>query len=143
MERNQRMEIPFRKTLDNTIYKTRIIKSLGGFPRLLISPGLDIVLNQRIEANGFKWSVNYMTVSIHLRKGLKDELTHYYWYGIYHRQLNASYDLKRTIRIAFLSPLQALHIAVNKRSTQVFYIYPLIRFAILAGALSKREKPPY
>ncbi len=69
------------KTLDNTIYKTKIIRALGGFPKLRINAGVDTTLAYKIDHSGYKWIVDYNMQSIHLRKGLRQELNHQYWYG--------------------------------------------------------------
>ena len=37
------------KTLDNTIYKTKIIRSLGGFPKLQVNAGVDTTLAYEIS----------------------------------------------------------------------------------------------
>lgn len=134
----------YGKTLDNTIYKTRIVRLLGGFPRLLISAGVDNVLAQRIHSNGFKWKVDYSVRSIHLRKGLKDELAHYYWYGTCANQLepvlfSKPVNLKSMVLRAFFSPFRGLEVAIKKNAPQVVYIYPLIRLAILKGIFDGRK----
>lgn len=134
----------YGKTLDNTIYKTKIIRLLGGFPRLRISAGIDNVLAQHIHIKGFEWKVDYSVRSTHLRKGLKDELAHYYWYGTCSCQLeyilfNRPCDLKGVVSRAFFSPFRGLHIAVKKKVPEAVYIYPLIRFTILSGVLCGRK----
>jgi len=148
-ERYQRREkeveaFLYGKTLDNTIYKTKVIKRLGSFPKLSISAGVDNVLAQRIHLNQFKWKVDYSVKSTHLRKGLRDELAHYYWYGTCSSQsaqilFNKPCDLKGITLRAFFSPFRGLQVAIKKRVPEAFYIYPLIRFTILRGALKGRK----
>lgn len=133
------------KTLDNTIYKTAVIRSLGGFPKLSISTGVDTVLAYQIYVRGYKWKVNYTVKSIHLRRRLKDELAHRYWYGTCHDALNMTLlnkpaDLKKMLIRLFFSPVRGLHIAIKKRCVQAVYIYPLIRFSILRGIFDGRKK---
>lgn len=134
----------YGKTLDNTIYKTKVIGQPGGSPKLSISAGIDKVLAQRIRLNQFKWKVDYTVKSTHLRLGLRDELAHYYWYGTCSGQLAQTLfdkpcDLKGIALRAFFSPFRGLHIAIKKRAPQAFYIYPLIRFTILRGVLKGRK----
>jgi glycosyltransferase involved in cell wall biosynthesis len=69
-------------TIDNTIYKTKYIRMLGGFPQLRISGGVDTVLAKNILSRNLEWRVNFEAVSIHLRSSIIEELRHYYWYGI-------------------------------------------------------------
>ncbi|MEM3907064.1 MAG: glycosyltransferase family A protein [Nitrososphaerota archaeon] len=148
MERYQRSEKAesffYGKTLDNTIYKTEIIKQLGGFPKLSISAGIDTVLAHRIHMKGFRWVVDYNVRSTHLREGLKDELDHYYWYGtcaptLEHILYNRSCNLKGMALRAFFSPVRGFHIAIKKRVPEAIYIYPLIRFSVFSGFLAGRN----
>jgi len=48
MERYEKKKLPY-PTLDNTMYKTGVIRKLGGFPKLYISGGVDIVLAKRLH----------------------------------------------------------------------------------------------
>ena len=113
--------LPYVKTLDNTIYRTQIIRDLGGFPKLPISVGIDHMLSQKIFKAGWKWKVEYNVHSVHLRRGLKNELEHNYWYGthadeleraLFQRNLNTRALLRRVL----LSPLKGLQIAIKKRA---------------------------
>jgi hypothetical protein len=136
---------PYLKTLDNTIYKTKIMRMLGGFPSLLVSAGIDHVLAQRVHLSGFKWKIDYDVKSIHLRKGLRDELTHYYWYGTCSDTLQRSLFKKKAnaqlmaLRL-FFSPLRGLQIALKKNTPQAIYIYPLLRLAFLRGVFDGRRR---
>jgi glycosyltransferase involved in cell wall biosynthesis len=128
----------YGKTLDNTLYRTEIIRSLGGFPKLAISAGVDNVLAQKLCLEGFKWSVDYSVRSTHLRKGLRQELDHYYWYGTCMVTLNPllsgqKVDLRKFTMRWLLSPLRGLDIAFRKKAPEAFYIYPLMRLATLRG----------
>lgn len=132
------------KSLDNTIYKTAVIRSLGGFPKLPVSAGVDTVLAYLTYVSGYEWKVDYTVKSIHLRKGLNDELAHRYWYAtcydtISMMRFNKPADLKKTSAILFFSPLRGLHIAIKKRCPTAVYIYPLIRFNILRGIADSRK----
>lgn len=134
----------YGKTLDNTIYKTRIIRELGGFPRLSVSVGVDTALAQRVLLGGYRWKVDYTVKSIHLRSGLKDELAHYYWYGVCSGRLtptllNRPVETKHNILRLFFSPIRGLHVAIKKNAPEVVYIYPLIRFNVLKGNLEGRR----
>ena len=149
-ERYQRREkeaesFLYGKTLDNTIYKTDVIRRLDGFPKLSVSVGVDNVLAQRIHLSGYRWKVDYDVKSTHLRTGLKDELAHYYWYGTCASGLeqilfNKPVNLKGVILSAFFSPIRGLDVAIKKNAPQVVYIYPLVRFNILRGILDGRKK---
>lgn len=127
------------KTLDNTIYKTEIISRIGGFPAMSRPAGMDGVLALQLHQNHFEWRVDDTVRSVHLRKGLRDELAHYYWYGL-------SYEAEKDIDVLslgarlFFSPFRGLDIAVKKRAPQAVYIYPLIRFVGLKGMFDGRKR---
>jgi glycosyltransferase involved in cell wall biosynthesis len=136
---------PYVKTLDNTIYKTSIIRQLGGFPKLPVSAGVDHVLAQRVHSAGYKWKVDYDVKSIHLRTGLKDEIAHNYWYGACADELESSLFKRpaktRALILRFMfSPVRGLQIAVKTNAPQALYIYPLLRLAFLRGVLDCRRK---
>ena len=136
---------PYVKTLDNTIYKTRAMRMLGGFPSLSVSAGVDHLLAQQVHSKGLRWKVDYDVKSIHLRKGLRDELAHYYWYGTHSDALERSL-FKRNVSVRlmalrlFFSPLRGLQIALEKSVPQAIYIYPLLRFAVLRGVFDGRRR---
>lgn len=128
------------RTIDNTIYKTKIIRRLGGFPSLPASAGVDTFLAKNVISAGFRWKVDYSVRSIHLRSGLKNELAHYYWYGASHRQIShalydESVDLMHNMLRFLFSPVRGLQIAFKKNAPEVVYIYPLIRLNILRGMM--------
>lgn len=145
LERYQRIDMEKTdffnaKTLDNTIYKTKIIRKLGGFPSLPVSAGVDTFLAKNVISAGFRWKVDYTLTSIHLRGDLKDELAHYYWYGACHRQTShviydKPVDLTRNILRFLFSPIKGFRVAIKKGAPQIVYIYPIIRFNILKGML--------
>jgi glycosyltransferase involved in cell wall biosynthesis len=133
------------KTLDNTIYKTKIIKALGGFPRMRVNAGVETILAYKIDQASYHWSVDYNVQSLHMRKGLKQELDHQYWYGT---QL---YEIWRRIETEtnkrppvtkfgvmyrfFMSPFTGLFVAFKTKEPTITYIHPLIRFYYMKGLL--------
>lgn len=132
------------KTLDNTMYKTAVIRSLGGFPKLPISTGVDTVLAYRVHTGGYKWKVDYTAKSTHLRKGREEAFSHRYWYGKCHDTLsmmllNKPANLPKMMGKLFFSPALGLHIAVKKRCVKTVYMYPLVRFSNLKGIIDSRR----
>jgi GT2 family glycosyltransferase len=129
-------------TIDNTIYKTKIVKSLGGFPEDIRYGAADTYLRLRIENGGWKWIIDPSVISVHLRKGgLKEQIRRLYLYGLYapweEGQFIAETKRKRAIKIALTSPLRAFEIAVKKHCPQAMYYYPLMRFSFMMGALKR------
>jgi glycosyltransferase involved in cell wall biosynthesis len=128
----------YGKTLDNTLYRTETVRSLGGFPKLTISAGVDNVLAQRIHARGLKWAVDYSVKSVHLRKGLRQELNHYYWYGtcmvnLYPMLFGRNINLRNFALRCLLSPVRGLDISLKKKTPEALCVYPLLRLATLRG----------
>ena len=142
------------KTLDNTIYKTSIVKALGGFPKMPVNAGVDTILAYKLNLAGYQWVVDYNVQSVHLRKGLRQELRHQYWYGtqlyaIWRRiETETSHSPPVTkfgiIYRLFTSPFTGLFVAVKTREPTIVYIHPLVRFYYMKGLLeaSKFAKKP-
>jgi len=133
------------KTLDNTIYQTKIIRAIGGFPKLRINAGVDTTLAYKIDHFGSKWIVDYNMQSIHLRKGLRQELNHQYWYGTQLHEIwrKIGNETKKpppvtkfgVIRRFCLSPFTGLFMALETKEPSILYIHPLIRFYYMKGLL--------
>jgi glycosyltransferase involved in cell wall biosynthesis len=133
------------KTLDNTIYRTRVVKAVGGFPNLPSSSGVDTALAYILGQRGYYWFVDYTVQSLHLRRGLRQELNHQYWYA---RQLK---EMWRRIRaetnmlppvtrsgVVFrlvVSPFTGLLMAWKMREPSIVWVHPMIRLYYLRGFL--------
>jgi len=131
----------YGKTLDNTIYKTDLLRQIGGFPALPINAGVDAALVKRINDKGFSWKVDFNVKSTHLRRDLADELRHAYWYGAEYSVLSRIIEEKpnasaSTFTLALFSPFRGLQIALNKTCWEIGLVYPLIRLATFLGALT-------
>jgi len=108
------------------MYKTEIIQKLGGFPKLYISGGVDIVLAKRLYSKEYIWKVDYTAKPTHLRDGLRDELTHQYWHGACKRKLDPGVlNLREVLRLLF-SPIRGLDIAIKKRTPANSLHLPII-----------------
>jgi glycosyltransferase involved in cell wall biosynthesis len=132
------------KTLDNTIYRTEVIRSLGGYPSFPSSVGVDQGLSQLVFKAGYRWRVDYDVTSVHLRNGLKEELAHNYWYGcnsdeverkMFHRNANTQLMIRRFLT----SPVRGLQIAVRMKAPDAIYIYPLMRLSFVRGVFNQRK----
>ena len=137
------------KTLDNTVYRTAALRAIGGFPRLRSSAGVDTVLAYLLSERGYRWLVDYDVQSVHLRKSLRQELSHQYWYakqlGEMWRQIERNTKARRPPVTKFdvvyrfaLSPFTGVFMAYKTREPSVAYIHPLIRLYYLRGFLSSR-----
>jgi len=134
-------------SIDNTVYKTKLIRALGGFPEHLKYTGVDAYIHQRVLNAGLKWVTDSSVLSIHLRKGgLREQIRRYYLYGmdvpvLAEEELfidaGVTSRLTRSASIAFFSPFRGLEIAIKKRCPQAIYYYTAIRFSHLAGCLRR------
>ncbi len=136
------------KTLDNTIYRTQVMREIGGFPKLKTNAGVDTILAYKIERAGYDWVVDYAVQSVHLRQGLKQELWHQYWYGT---QLKAilreiqnvgakpPVDRSSVFFRLLCSPLTAFFIALKTREPSTIYIHPLVKLYYTAGLLEAEK----
>ena len=70
-------------SIDNNIYKTQVVKKLGGFPNHLKYSGVDAHLHRRVLTSGLRWVTDANVLSKHLRKGgLREQIERYYKYGV-------------------------------------------------------------
>ena len=137
------------KTLDNTIYRTAAVRAVGGFPKLQSSAGVDTTLAYLLSGRGFRWVVDYDVQSVHLRKSLKQELSHQYWYAKQLKEMWQQIENKTRAhrppvtkfdvfyRFA-MSPFTGIFMALKTREPSVAYIHPLIRLYYLRGYLSSQ-----
>jgi len=136
------------KTLDNTIYRTAVMRAVGGFPQLPTSSGVDTTLAYVVSQRGYGWFVDYNVQSVHLRRGLKQELSHQYWYA---KQLDEMWRkiraetcmLPPVTRIGVvsrfvMSPFTGLLMAWKTREPSIVYVHPLIRLYYLRGYLNSK-----
>ena len=136
-------------TLDNTIYKTAIIRSIGGFPKINVNAGVDTTLAYRLRQAGFSWRVNYDVQSVHLRGGLSHELRHQYWYGMQSREIwqriaNETQQPPPITKLGIIyrfimSPFTGLFVAVKTKEPTITYIHPLIKLYYMRGFLESAK----
>jgi hypothetical protein len=142
------------KTLDNTLYKTEVMKKIGGFPYLSTNGGVDTLLTYILNSHGFQWQVDPLCVSQHIRRGLKQELNHQRWYAIASaetRQKIISQGLdtadrmggfitfKHGVERLLLSPLAGAFVAYKMRNPMIAVVHPLIKLFWFVGYLDSRK----
>ena len=129
IKRAEKLGVPYlMRSIDNTIYKTQVIRKLGGFPKLPCSSGVDTALAWKIHDAGYKWLVNTSTVSLHIRQGIKAELSHNYWYGkerpilkktLKHRVLS----FKKQLQLFLTSPYWGFKMALCQKEPFLCILY--------------------
>lgn len=135
----------FGKTLDNTVYNTKSLLSVGGFPKLKTNAGVDILLAYKFRQAGFSWVVDFGVQSVHLRSGLRDELRHQYSYGLQLQDIWRNIDVMTGFRPPInrfgvvsrllYSPLTGVFVAVKTGVPSVAFVHPLVRFYYAWGLL--------
>lgn len=148
-------------SMDNTIYKTQIIKALGGFPKEC-PVCTDTILYKKVNwFTPYKWVIDSTVVSLHLRRGIRHELEHSRvmagrckrtklcgcYYVPHFTEPELIIRPKKTstssnltlLRILITSPVRGLHVAIKKRCPEIFFVYPIIRLYILRGCLKVKE----
>jgi glycosyltransferase involved in cell wall biosynthesis len=134
------------KTLDNTIYRTSVVREVGGFPKLASSSGVDTLLAYEINLHGYQWFVDYDVQSVHLRSDLWQELHHQFWYArqlpeMWRKISNLTHKKPPPItklgvvQRFVMSPATGLFMAYQTREPTLAYIHPLIRLYYLCGFL--------
>lgn len=133
----QRIKKDARMThsMDNTMYRTDVVRSVGGFPRLP-GAGVDSILVQNMLKSGYEWVTDFDVVSLHLRQGVREEIKHYKGYAVAAPMVSRhdpSINLHRMISTFCFSPFRGMEIAIKKRDWKLALLYPTIRFMVLRG----------
>ena len=136
LEKARRLGFPYFKTLDNTIYKTALIKGLGGFPKTRMI--VDTVLAKQIKDANLKWAIDPDTVSLHLKSFL-GEVRSQYFYGKFRRELaqltGEQNMLGKTVASVAFSVIRGVDVAWEKKCWRIIFVYPVLRLALLLGVL--------
>ncbi|MEM3365970.1 MAG: glycosyltransferase family 2 protein [Candidatus Methanomethyliaceae archaeon] len=123
-------DIPYT-SMDNTIYLTEVVKSIGGFP--MSRYAVDSLLRRKLESAGYIWKVVKNVISMHLRKGgLKEELLHQYRYG----REGTMRGLPKNFAMVIFSPVRGLQIALKYKKYEAFLYYPIMRLTNFIGNLT-------
>ena len=138
----------YGKTLDNTIWSTGALRSVGGFPKANFA-GIDTFVFHLLESKGYKWLVNYDVRSLHLHYGgVLKEFKHYYFYGlslpqIYGRLKSLNLYENENLRSLFLrfvkSPVSSFKMALIMHDSRLMLCYPIIRLYWLLGFIHGRS----
>lgn len=128
----------YGKYLDNTLWRTDIVRELGGFPKMRCNTGIDTVLSYQIYARGLEWLVDKTVISTHLRSGgVREYLKHTMWYSSGYKEirdkvrkltgLELPSEFRAILRPFLTSPIRALDIALKTREPMLVMIYPVQR----------------
>lgn len=135
----------YGKTIDNTVYRTKVIRKIGGFPKVKV--GVDTLLAYNLWRAGYDWVVNYDVRSQHIRASLREELSHRYWYGrnfdILEDEMRIPHiSLVTQVRRMLTSPVRGAQITFKSKNPQALFVYPAMRVYTLRGIVSARKNKP-
>jgi glycosyltransferase involved in cell wall biosynthesis len=136
-----------RKTLvsmDNNIFRTEVVKSMGGFPRIC-PVCTDTVLMRKIETETpYKWIIDPKVVSLHVRNDPAVLVEHAY--KLNYMCARTKYcsppepvRLTSLLRILLTSPFRAVQVAFKEKCPDVIWVYPLVRLHQLTIDLNYRR----
>lgn len=127
-------------SIDNNIYRTRVIRRLGGFPGKCRGNHTDGWLKKAVEDAGYEWVIDSSVVSEHIYKGIR-----YYWRkeatirlctcGC--AQQGRLGEFPRLFRLAVISPPYGLQIALRHNQPGAIFAYPYHRFRLMQAWLTK------
>jgi glycosyltransferase involved in cell wall biosynthesis len=121
-------------SLDNTMYKTDVIRRLNGYP-VECPMSSDGLLRRVILNNGLKWITDTGCVSWHLRPSFWDYLRHiigqiqktnFLWEAKEVRHLTP-----KLVKIFLTSPVTGARIAGRSHTPSLLIDYPLLRYVLL------------
>lgn len=123
-------------SMDNNIFRTEIVRSMGGFPRLC-PVCTDTAFRKRIvcETN-YQWIIDAHVISQHIRNSLKASVEHDY--RLNHMCARTTYCAENKVstfnvllRMLLTSPLRGFQIAVKYNYPNIIWDYPLLRLYML------------
>ena len=130
-----RKEPDWFHSIDNNIFRTEVIRQLGGFPSE--HPAyVDSALRRKIvDETPYKWIVDKTVVSNHIRESIDNYIEH-------ERLLHARYhssegSFLKLLRLFATSPARGLIIAFKKREPSLLWIYTRSRWVILEAYLER------
>jgi glycosyltransferase involved in cell wall biosynthesis len=128
-----RQEFAFFISIDNNIFRTKVIRLLGGFPT--VHPLFtDSALYKKIaEETRLRWIVDRKVVSQHIKENVEHFIEHLQ--GFETIAMRASRDtghsFPRLVRLFLTSPARGLLIVYKTHELNFLWIYPRVRLAYL------------
>jgi glycosyltransferase involved in cell wall biosynthesis len=129
---------PLHITLDNNIFRTKIIRKIGIPTKYPLS--VDLALYERLQRASYKWIIDKNVVSYHLRKGVTHEILHRHKHSVLTKTRRfESTDFMRLLKIFMFSPIRGIDIMIKKRCPTAFFVYPFMRLIILKTFRDRRR----
>jgi hypothetical protein len=137
-------------SIDNNIYKTNIVKSVGGFSNTVFYH-VDAVLKAKINAKGYRWVCDNSIVSRHLKPhSFRKEVQRVYRMmqempilkreGILSAEDLEKLKTQNMIYTFLRSPLLGIGMSIYKKDPMLALYYIALRFVRLKSILEKGSK---
>lgn len=125
-------------SIDNNLYKTEIIRKMGGFDTQYLFCS-DTDLKRRIIKQGYQWLVDFSVKSQHLKLSWRKEIDHTYKM-ITNYTVTEQSGLLKYLRLFLTSPLRGLQIALTEKHVMTIVAYPFWRFMKLKAYLKRKQR---
>ncbi|MEM2971973.1 MAG: glycosyltransferase [Candidatus Bathyarchaeia archaeon] len=136
--------IRFGVSMDNNIFRTKIIRQLGGFPNDCLVCTDTILMKKIIYETPYKWVIDINVISDHIRQSVKAHIKHAYTLTMLcarsHYCVNEAGPLLSNLKFFLTSPIRASIIAYKKQCPQALYVYPAIRYEKLKACIVAKFK---
>jgi len=124
-------KMPYR-SIDQNIYKTRIIRSIGGFPN--VPTATDLTLQENVIKSGFKWVTDKTVVSLHMRQGVWQQGKHIFEMTKRNTRMD-EVEIKKNFRGFALSPFYGFKLAKRKKMPLLIPATTYLRLMRFRGAI--------
>ena len=124
-------------SIDNNIFRTNMIRQLGGFPTddpLYCDSGLR---KKIINETPYEWIVDKTVISEHIRESIEYYMEHERLVHAQARYYASKHPLLKLLKLFATSPARGLIIAFKKREPSLFWVYTRSRWVILEAYLER------
>lgn len=136
--------LQFGVSMDNNIFRTKVIREIGGFPNICPVCTDTILMKKIMLETPYRWVIDRTIISDHIRPSISYYLKHNY--DLTMRCANSKYCVpygersSRMLLLFLFSPVRALHILYKKKCLKILWVYPMIRYQKLKGCIDRRWK---
>lgn len=129
------------RSIDNTIFRTKVIRGLGGFPHNC-PKCVDWWLRKNVESHGYKWLVDSSIVSAHLRSSVWGQASQQARYDASCTCGLRKPRMKLLLKLALTSPQSGIRLALSRKMPLLALLYPFMRYRILGARLMTNSTHP-
>jgi len=132
--------------IDNNIFRTNIVKGLGGFPTSCPICADTILMKTILNRTSCRWIIDKNIVSLHIRESVLHQIRHTYKQALlcahspYCSSVFSEIPPLDQLRFFITSPLRGLIVAVRKSEPNLTWAYPSIRFMWLRISLDRKKR---